>query len=605
MAISYKTVLITSAAVALTLVTQAASALSSGCSGWNTSATSDGVLASNQAFSQWEVATVSFTHISGTSPNNYTYTYTDNIDAGNSLPVKSGSTVIGETVTLSLQIPNDTTSGRLLMHGPGAQYNITVTCVAGAAPVAPTPESVSSASTTPTVIAAISRSQTSIIQKNIKSRVSSVISAASRSAVGGVAGVEASTIAPLNISHIHNENAGLSSGFEFSDHDANSITDSSDALRRFAMMGSFDSSTGNGLAALGLGPADRGSVGGAGGVDARSGLYSDSPFTVWGHGSFTSVDNDYVSGTTDNRYDGDVWGYNIGLDYRFTETLTAGVTMGYNDTDLTTAFNQGRYKEQGWVISPYAIYRPLQGLAIVAEFGFGQGDIDVTRNNDTVTGSTDSDLWYGSLTSTYTARPVETLPFSLTSSVAFVAARKTVEGYTESDGRFVEGTHVDTQQINPAIEVAYEFAPTGSLIVTPFFSTELIYDFTDTINDDKAAFNIGGGVRLSDRATGLNAALEANYLAGRSDYTEYTISGTLAYGFAISNDEGRPLGFVKPFFGSQLDEYGIYRLRGGFGYSFGDLNGELAMSHMVSEADDDNDNYRDTSSIVLSLSMPL
>lgn len=602
MTTSYKTVLTTLAAVALALVTQAASALSSGCSGWNASVTSDGAVASNQAFSQWEVVTVSFTHASGASPNNYSYTYTDNVDGANSLPPKTGSTVIGETVTLSLQIPNDTTAGTLLMHGPGAQYNITLTCAAGSAPVAPTPESVSSAGTTPTVIAAISRSQTSIIQKNIKSRVSSVISAASSSVVSSseVGGVTLS-----KLGNTYSKNTGLSYGFEFADRDSGSITDSGDALRRFAMMGSFDSSTGNGLAAFGFEATDRGSVSGTGGVDSRSGLNFDSPFTIWGHGSFTSVDNDYVSGTTDNRYDGDVWGYNIGLDYRFTETLTAGLTVGYNDTDLTTAFNDGSYKEQGWVISPYAIYRPLQGLAIVAEFGFGQGNIDVTRNNDTVKGSTDSDLWYGSLSSTYTIRPVETLPFSLTSSVAFLAARKTVESYIESDGRFVSGTQADTLQINPAIEMAYDFTPTGNIIVTPFFSTELIYDFTDAINDDKTAFNIGGGLRLFDSETGLNAALEATYLAGRSDYTEYTISGTLAYGFAIRSDDGGHLGFVKPFFGGGLDQYGVYRLRTGFGYSFGDLNGELAMSHMVSDADDDNDNYGDTSSILLSLSIPL
>lgn len=117
-----------------------------------------------------------------------------------------------------------------------------------------------------------------------------------------------------------------------------------------------------------------------------------SPFTVWGHGSFTSVDNDYIRGTNDNRYDGDVWGYNVGLDYRFDDTLIAGLSLGYTDTDLTTAFNNGSYRETGWTASPYVIFRAIENLTITGEAGYGMGDIDVTRDNNAVSGRTDSDM---------------------------------------------------------------------------------------------------------------------------------------------------------------------------------------------------------------------
>ncbi|WP_417815381.1 autotransporter outer membrane beta-barrel domain-containing protein [Thalassospira alkalitolerans] len=571
-------------------------ALSAGCAGWNTSATSDGIVASNQAFSAWEVAKVTFKHVGGTSPNNYTYTYTDNINAANSRAATAGSTSIGETVTLTIQIPADTTNAKLIMYGPTASYNLTVTCVAGSPPAE---KSTSAASTSSAVVGAVSRSQTTVIQQNIKSRTSSIISPANTSQIGNVPNetISSGTPGTNNASLIDN----------LADDDRNTITTRNNVLRRLAMTGDFDSSrmaaNGFGTSALGLGPTDRGDVGGAGGIDGRSALQNTSPFTVWGHGSFTSVENDFVSGSTDSRYNGDVWGYNIGLDYKFAETLTAGLSLGYNDTDLTTSFNDGSYQEKGWVASPYAIYRPIANLTLVGEAGFGLGDIDVARNNDAVSGKTESDMWFAAINASYVIHPVETLTaVSLTPSLAFIAAHKTVDAYTESDGTAVSKTTANTRQINPAIEAAYGFAPTQSLTVTPFLETGLIYDFTDEINNDKTAFNIGGGVRLSESTTGLNAALEGNYLAGRTDYTEYTLSGTVTYGFALMGDDGQEMGIVKPFVACNLNEYGNQRVRTGFGFDTGPLTSELALSHMMSVANDEDDS--NSSAIEISMSLP-
>ncbi|MFH1804476.1 MAG: autotransporter outer membrane beta-barrel domain-containing protein [Pseudomonadota bacterium] len=554
-------------------------------------------MTSNEVFSAWEVAKVTFTHVTGQSPNNYTYTYTDNINAANSRSATAGSTTTGDTVTLTIQIPADTTSGKLFINASGttARYNMTATCVAGTEPVA---ASTSSASTTSAVVNAVSRSQTTVIQQNISARVSSVISTANNTNTDSVPDRTASMV------ETGTHRTSLTDTTP--DDDRNSITNRDDALRRIAMMGSFDSSTGQGMQMLGLGPTDQGNsgdVGGASGIDGRSAFAATTPFTVWGHGSFTAVDNDHVNGTTDSRYDGDVWGYNIGLDYRFADALIAGLSLGYNDTDLTTAFNNGSYQETGWVASPYAIYRPLANLSIVAEAGYGMGDIDVTRDNDAISGNTDSDIWYAAVTTSYRVRPIDTLPASLTPSLGFIAARKTVDAYRESDGTNNATTRSNTRQIKPAIEAAYDFTPTQSLIVTPFLETGLIYDFTDEINNDKTAFNIGGGVRLSDAITGLNAALEGRYLAGRSDYTEYTIGGTITYGFALTDHDGRQMGIVTPFFSSNLNEYGNQRLRTGFGFNTGPLKSMLTLSHMMSVANDDDDNT-DTSMIEISMSMP-
>ena len=571
-------------------------AISVGCGFWNLTISTSAIVTSNEVFSAWEVAKVTFTHQSGNSPNNYTFTYTDNNNAANSRSVTPGSTIIGDTVTLTLQIPADTTDGKLSIKALGAMYNMTATCVAGTEPVAEAEELKSSASTTSAVINAVSRSQTTVIQQNISARVSSAISTTNNANIDNVPARTASMVetgphrtSPTDTTPDDNRNT-------------NSITDQDDALRRIAMMGSFDSSTGQGMQMLGLGPTDQGTTGGASGIDGRSAFATTTPFTVWGHGSFTAVDNDHVNGTTDSRYDGDVWGYNIGLDYRFADALIAGLSLGYNDTDLTTAFNNGSYQETGWVASPYVIYRPMENLTIAGEAGYGMGDIDVTRDNGAVSGNTESDMWYAALTTSYRARPIETLPVSLTPSLAFIAARKTVDAYRESDGTNNDTSRSNTRQIRPAIEAAYDFTPTQSLTISPFLETGLIHDFTDEINNDKTAFNIGGGVRLSDRLTGLDAALEGNYLAGRADYTEYTIGGTVTYGFTLTGDDSRSLGIVTPFFASNLNEYGNQRIRTGLGFDTGPLTSELALSHMMSVANDDDDT--DTSRLEIQISMP-
>ena len=108
-------------------------------------------------------------------------------------------------------------------------------------------------------------------------------------------------------------------------------------------------------------------------------------------------------------------------------------------------------------------------------------------------------------------------------------------------------------------------------------------------------------MRLSDAISGLNAALEGSYLAGRSDYSEYTISGTVTYGFALTDDNGQEMGIVKPFIACNLNEYGNQRVRTGFGFDTGPLTSELALSHMMSFANDDDDT--DSSMIEISMSL--
>ncbi|MBX2830438.1 MAG: autotransporter outer membrane beta-barrel domain-containing protein [Rhodospirillales bacterium] len=588
--------------LSLPFANAAHAARSAGCAAaeLNTTSTNTGtVLTTDRAFFKGEKITIKLTENSGTRTIT-SVSYNDNDNNANNLGGADGSSIAsGGSKTFTFTVPADTTGANISINLDDDAI-IARSCIAA-------PATAESSGTKSAVVSAVSRSQTTVIQQNISSRASTVSGSVSNAVPTGV--TSAGTGAGTGTSAGAGAGAGLpneNTNFSNTRYTANAITDRDDAMRRLAMTGNFDSSlmaaNGFGASALALGPTDQGDIGGAGGIDGRSALQNTSPFTVWGHGSFTSVENDFVSGTNDSRYDGDVWGYNIGLDYKFAETLTAGLSLGYNDTDLTTSFNDGTYREKGWMASPYAIYRPIANLTVVGEAGFGIGDIDVMRSNDTISGDTDSSMWFAAVNASYVIRPVETLPVSLSPSVSLMAARKTVDSYTESDGTAVGKTTSNTRQINPSIEAAYDFAASQTLNITPFVETGLVYDFTDEINNDKTAFNIGGGIRLSDAISGLNAALEGSYLAGRSDYSEYTLSGTVTYGFVLMDDDGQEMGIVKPFIACNLNEYGNQRVRTGFGFDTGPLTSELALSHMMSIANDEDDT--DSSMIEISMSLP-
>lgn len=571
----------------MTAFSSNALAASAGCTQWNYTGPSAGVSGSNMPFEAGEKATVVLNETNGNSPS-YTFTYTD-IANGNTVITRSGTLDPNGTVTEDITIPVDTASGRLSVSMTATL--VTHLSCAEAPPPAPGSGN-TDATTSPSVVSAASRAQTSLISKNIGARFS---------AIGGTGNRGNRSVGNGGFGSRGSDEVDASFAYSPAYRRDAGMVGEDRAMRRFAMMGSFDSSTGWGMNMPGLGQAD---LDGSAAVAGRSAFDTASPVTVWGHGTYISVDNDYVNGGQDNRYNGDVWGYSAGLDYKFSSTLTAGLSLAYHDTDLTTSFNDGSYREKGWIVSPYAIYRPFDGLTVSGHAGFGMGDIDVRRDNNAVSGETDSNLWYAQLDTAYKIRPAENSPLSFTSSLGFTTARKTVDGYVESDSTVVSGTTVNTRQIRPAIEAAYDFFPGNGSMITPFIETALVYDFTDAINNDKTAFEIGGGVRLFDTATGLSGVIEGSYLAGRSDYSQYQISGTLLYGFDLVSDDGQTIGVIKPFVTANVNEYGNQRIRAGLGFDTGALITELALSHMMTVFDEDTDFDTRASSVSLTMSLP-
>lgn len=270
--------------------------------------------------------------------------------------------------------------------------------------------------------------------------------------------------------------------------------------------------------------------------------WEDRPITLWGQGSYTNVDNK----DSDSSFNGISWTYNLGVDYRLTERMYAGLSLGYTDTDLSTSYNNGTYDETNWSVSPYFVYMPSEQLKLSGLLGFSLGDIDQTRGSRLIDSSTDSQMWYTNVNAAYTIKPTEKLPLELSTKVNFLATYKSIDSYTDSDGQSFAKATSNTRQIKPGLEASYEFNAYQTSY-KPFVKSDFVYDFMDLTNNDKTAINVGGGLRVYSDTTGFSGALEGETQLARTNYREYSISGSAAYSFSLNDGSNEASSFVEPY----------------------------------------------------------
>jgi autotransporter-like protein len=270
--------------------------------------------------------------------------------------------------------------------------------------------------------------------------------------------------------------------------------------------------------------------------------WKDKPITIWGQGSYTNVNNT----DEDSRFNGISWAYNLGVDYRVTDRMYAGLSLGYTDTDLSTGYNNGTYDETSWSVSPYFVYMPSEQLKLSGLLGYAIGDIYQTRGSKLVDSSTNSKMWYANVNAAYTVKPTEKLPLELSSKVNILATNKSIDSYTDSASISFAKATSNTRQVKPGLEASYEFNALQTSY-TPFLKTDYVYDFMDLTNNDKTAVNVGGGLRIYSDTTGFSGVLEGEKQLGRTNYKEYSISGSAAYSFSLNDGTDNTSSFIEPY----------------------------------------------------------
>ena len=271
------------------------------------------------------------------------------------------------------------------------------------------------------------------------------------------------------------------------------------------------------------------------GVRDRRRLARHRPVRFWGVGSYTGLENKFLSGSVDRRFEGETLGFSLGADMIVRSKFLIGLSAGYIETDLDTVFNvNGTYEEQLYTVAPYAAIRLDDHFTFWVTGGGGLGDVETTRANGTITGSADSSMLFAaaSMKGRYETR---SRPFVFSGSVGLLNASKRIKQFIESNGTGVAETTTRIKQMRADGEIGYRF-DLGSISLTPFAESEISYDYGDTVNEDKFGTEIGGGLRLTSEH-GLAGSFRYSQEIGRVDFNRHTIEGALQYGIAIGGQK--------------------------------------------------------------------
>jgi len=273
------------------------------------------------------------------------------------------------------------------------------------------------------------------------------------------------------------------------------------------------------------------------------------------------------------KFDGNASSYSIGVDKTFGKALI-GIVVSNLDTDITTTFNSGTYKQD---VSTYGVYLAYKTSMLQLDLGIGQGDSDITTtrkdlgNDSVINGSTTADIEY---THARIAANFNRGRFTLVPSASYRTLDMDIAAFTDDRGDESLATMTGAGYLFSAGEGAvadanaYALGVTDDTIAKNNVTTETIslgmmlsanygkmvpyldfsYDSEDTsaanyklevgtdgntetkATDYTDSLRIGAGINfmLGSHITG---GIRAGQVSGREDWTENYVAGNISIGF--------------------------------------------------------------------------
>ena len=269
-----------------------------------------------------------------------------------------------------------------------------------------------------------------------------------------------------------------------------------------------------------------------------------SSMAFWGSGEF----RDFSGDSDDLEWDGDLTGFQLGLDARLKNNLLVGVAvsslstaMDYEDDRATTVdghLGQGDYELDMTSAHPYIGWRADE-LDFWATVGYGTGDLEIseqgemTRSGDvnllTVGGGGSGMLWQDDITKMRLKGEV---------------SQTTLE---VEDGTDFAEQEVDATSIRVAVEATRSRKLDGGGLLEPSVEVAARYDGGD--GETGGGAEVGGALRYRNPATGLTADGRIRALIGQGgSYEEWGISGTIR---VAPGTDGQGLSFsLRPGYGN-------------------------------------------------------
>jgi len=263
----------------------------------------------------------------------------------------------------------------------------------------------------------------------------------------------------------------------------------------------------------------------------------------------------YITGDEDDNsvqdgYDFDGWGLLVGLDYRFSDNLVAGLALNYSDGDVDYDKNAGTLDTESWGVIAYGTYYLEHGLYFEGSAGYNGLDYDMTRHvaysvagdnaNQKMTSNPDSDLWTASLGGGYV---FSNDAWSTTPTLRFDYVENGVNGYKEKSTDLqttggamalaVDSATYKSFTSNLGIQLARAIS-TSSGVIIPQVSAEWVHEFEDGGESVKARYRndinqTGFLIETTDLDSdyyALALGVSGQFQGGRSAFLSYrTILG--------------------------------------------------------------------------------
>ena len=261
----------------------------------------------------------------------------------------------------------------------------------------------------------------------------------------------------------------------------------------------------------------------------------------WGSGEY----RDFSGESDDLDWDGDLTGFQLGLDARLRDNLLVGVAVSMLETDVdyeddTGILGKGDYELDMTSAHPYIGWRSGE-LDFWATVGYGTGDLEIKPDTGSSTPITD-DFDVNLLTVGGGGSGMLWQDGATTLRLKGEVSQTTLE----VEGETFAEQEIDATSIRIAVEATRSRRLAGGGIFEPSVEVAARHDGGD--GETGGGAEVGGALRYRNPATGLTADGRIRALMGQGgNYEEWGISGTVR---VAPGTDGQGLSFsLSPGYG--------------------------------------------------------
>jgi len=269
------------------------------------------------------------------------------------------------------------------------------------------------------------------------------------------------------------------------------------------------------------------------------------------------TESDREQTVRENGYDSELRGLALGLDYRLSDSLVAGLALGFDTDDVDFDDDAGTLDAESWAATAYANYIPLNNAYVDVYLGFAKLDYETQRATaigttlfGTAEGDTEGDQILAGVAAGYTWYSGA---WSMTPYLGVDYSKTDIDGYTETDDLNLALSY-NSQKIKSitsqlGITTSYTKSMSWGVLV-PYGRLEWAHEYKDdsrripsslvldsdsvvavqTDNPDRDYLRVAIGAHAV-MTHGVQAFIEYEQLESHDFFDSWTITGSLRVEF--------------------------------------------------------------------------